>query len=757
MSGRSAARFVPPLLLACAVTSPATLLAQRSAERGMLMEWEARVASSSVVAELKPLLDSAVSKQATGGEWPLGFLRRGLVKRRLGELTENRRYFDEALEEFWAVVVEHRNWPYAWYGLGSTKLAMAALQLLPYPDEHQPDGSSYAEEAGVALTRALEADSTFGPAKLALARAMGPAESSGPGALLAVAHLRREAGDLDSTVVLLVRYLQAGGDSGVGFLELARAHFESGRVAAGADAYYAAVARARSAEARRGVREDLAWIMDSAELETFDRTPDRELPSSIEAFWERRDVRDLRLANERLAEHYRRLAYADRHFLRVSDRLRPTRGRQYRPHQTRLDDRAVIYVRHGEPDARASFGTSFPSAGAVAPQIVYNPDGLGAGDRLNGLTLPRPDDATPPVPPNLSWKYQLPDGNLVFHFVAEFGSDYRLIESLLDVFSLDTVINLQMSNSAAPGQPRGPAFDPARFAHALIQSRSELDPVYARLAQRLSIQGSSNLQLERAAGRRSLAIGTKSDSYVERFRASLEPTVQAYGVSRNGEGRVLVVFGVPRPRGAGDSVTLFPLSVRLVVSSQDDRRLVQIDTTIRLRSFGTRAGGRELAGYLELPAPPGRHRLRVLLADSANGAGGAARIEPIVLPAADDPAMALSDLILGVTGALLWPGPDGPVALNPSGRFRAAPAALYYRIGGLQVDSTYQTSIEIRPDRAGGSRRTAAAFAMKAEAGTQVVRRGIDLRGLGSGPYLLVVTVTGAGGKVTSSRGFRVK
>ncbi|HWN19897.1 MAG TPA: GWxTD domain-containing protein [Gemmatimonadales bacterium] len=756
MSGRSAARFVPPLLLACAVTPPGTLLAQRSVDRGLLMEWEARVDSSSVVTELQPLLDSAVSKQATGGKWPLGFLRRGLVKRRLGELTENRRYFDEALEEFWAVVLEHRDWPYAWYGLGSTKLAMAALQLLPYPDEHQPDGSTYAEEAGVALTRALEADSTFGPAKLALAQAVSPAESSGPGALLAVAHLRREAGDLDSTVVLLGRYLQAGGDSGVGFLELARAHFEAGRVAAGADAYYAAVARARSAEARRGVRDDLAWIMDSADLETFDHTPASELPSSIEAFWERRDVRDLRLANERLAEHYRRLAYAERHFLRVGDRLRHTQGQRYRPHQTRLDDRAVIYVRHGEPDARASFGTSFPSAGHVAPQIAYNPDGLGADDSPGGFTVPRPDDATPPVPPNLSWKYQRPDGNLVFHFVAEFGSDYRLIESLLDVFSIDTVIQLQMSNSAAPGQPRGPAFDPARFAHALIQSRSELDPVYARLAQRPSIQGSSNLQLERAAGQRSLEIGTRTDSYVQKFRASLESTVQAYGVSRNGEGRVLVVFGVPRPRGAADGVTSFPLSVRLVVSSEHDRRLVQADTTIRLQSSGA-PGGRQLAGYLELPAPPGRHRLRVLLADSTNGAGGAAQIEPIVLSDADDPAIALSDLILGVPGGLLWPAPDGPVALNPSGRFRAAPAALYYRIGGLQVDSMYQTTVEIRSDKPGGRRRTAAAFAMKAEGGTEVVRRGIDLRGLGSGPYLLVVTVTGAGGMVTSSRGFRVK
>jgi GWxTD domain-containing protein len=754
MTGRSAARLVPPLLLACAVTSSGTLLAQRSTERGMLMEWETHVGSSSVVRELEPLLDSAMSKEATGGKWPLGFLRRALVKRRLGELTENRRYFDEALEEFWAVVLEHRNWPYAWYGLGSTKLAMAALRVLPYPEEHQPRGSSYAEEAGVALTRALEADSTFGPAKLALSRVVAPADSSGPGALLAVAQLRREAGDLDSTVILLGRYLQAGGDSGVGFLQLARAHFEAGRVAAGANAYYAAVAQARSVEARQGLRDDLAWIMDSTELRTFDRTPNRELRSSIEAFWEQRDVRAMRLANERLAEHYRRLAYADRHFVRVGDRLRHTRGQRYQTHQTRLDDRAVIYIRHGEPDARASFGTSFPSAEHVAPQIVYNPDGLGLADgRPNGIKLARPDDATPSVPPNLSWKYERPDGNLVFHFVAEFGNDYRLIESLLDVFSIDTVIQLQMMSSPGPGQARGPAFDPARFAYALIQSRSELDPVYARLAQRFSIQGSSNLQLERAAGQRSLAVGTSTDSYGQKFSASLAPTVQAYGVSRDGEGRILVVFGLAPSRGVGDSV---PLSVRLVVSSEDDRRRVQTDTTIRLQSSGRPAGGWQ-AGYLELLAPPGRHRLRVLLADSRNDAGGTAQIEPIVLADANDPAIALSDLILGVPGALQWPGPDGPVALNPSGRFKAAPAALYYRIAGLQVDSTYQTSIEIQSDNRAGSRRIAAAFAMEAEHRTQMVRRGIDLRGLGAGSYHLVVTVTGAGGRVTSSRGFRIK
>lgn len=736
------------LLFGCIALPTATAFPQRPPDRSMVAAWEARVDSISAEKELHPLLDSATSKAATKGQWELGFLRRGIVSRRLGQLTQNRRYFDEALEDFWAVAGEHRDWPQAWYGLGSTKLAMARQQLLPYPEEHQPEGSTYEEEGGVALARALEADSTFAPAKRALAGAAGPAESNSPGAVLALARLRREAADLDSTLALLGEYLRIGGDSGIGYLEMARTLFEAGKTTPATRAYYAAVERLGSAEAREALADDLAWLMDSSEVAAFRRLPADSLGRWVQAFWERRDVRDVRHPGERLIEHYRRLAYAERNFARVSKRLRHTPGQRYESHQTRLDDRAVIYIRHGPPDQRASFGSPFASAEAVAPQTVYGEDGLPG---------PRPDDATAQVPPNLSWKYVRPDGNLIFHFAAGFGDDFKLIESLLDVFSLDSVIALQMSAHPARGSSQLPAFDRARFTQALIQSRAQLDPVYTRLANRTTIQGSTNLQRERATGQHSLAVGTTTDGYRHRFPLTFQPIVQGYGVSRKGTGRVLVVLGVEQEAGeiAGER---YPLSLSLVVASGDDRLVAQVDTVVWLRTRSATGGKRHSEGFLELPAPPGQHRLRVMLVDSLHQAGWAGQVDGVALPSPRSSGLVLSDLILGAPDGLVWPGPDGPVSLNSSGVFdRRAPVALYYSISGLVAASTYRTTIEIGPDRPGSTRRIASQFPMVARDVRQAEQRRVTLQGLKSGAYVLTVTVTGPGGSASRNRSFRVK
>jgi len=738
----SSRNFSRVLLLICSASSASIALAQSPAQRDAVLEWEARVDRVSTVEALQPLLDSAISASKAKAEWQIGFLHRALVRRRLGQLTGNRRHFDEALEDFWTVVSEHRDWPWGWYGLGSTKLAMAAQRLVPYTDEHQPAGSSYAEEAGVALDRALEVEPAFTPARKALAKARGGTDPAGSGAVLALARLRKEAGDLDSAAVLLHEYLRAGGDSGAAFVELARVHFEAGDAEDGARAYWAGVARARSEEAKSRLRDDLAWVSDSADLRAFDVLPLRVLPGWVEAFWERRDVQDVRRPGERLAEHYRRLAFAERHFARVREGPRYNPGQRYAGHQTRLDDRAVIYVRHGEPDEVATFASPFSTAEEVAAQVVYGEDGVPG---------PRIGDETAQPPPNLSWKYRRAEGSLIVHFVSHFGSDYRLIESLLDVFSVDTVIQLQMSGGAGTL----PAFDPARFARALVQSRADLDPVYTRLANATSIQGSTSLPQERAAGQRSLEVGTTTDSYRHEFPATFEPVIQAYGISRGGRGRILVVVGAERRK---TDITPYPMSVRLVVSSEDDRRVAQADTNALLGGYEVAGRKRYLAGYLELPAPPGRHRLRVMLVDSALQVGATDLVDGVTLAPPRAAGLVLSDLILGVPGGLVWQGPDGPVPLNPYGTFRRrTPAALYYSVGGLTADSTYRTSIEIRSERRGTTRRIASDFPMIARSERQAEQREVALQGLRGGAYVLSVTVTGPGGSVTSSRPFRVE
>ena len=60
----------------------------------------------------------------------------------------------------------------------------------------------------------------------------------------------------------------------------------------------------------------------------------------------------MRAHGERLREHYRRLLYARRHFALTVSRRFYGPADAYRSGGMEIDDRGVIYVRHGEPSDR---------------------------------------------------------------------------------------------------------------------------------------------------------------------------------------------------------------------------------------------------------------------------------------------------------------------------------------------------------------------------------------------------------------------
>jgi GWxTD domain-containing protein len=710
-------RHLVPALLTIAIAQPAqSIAAQTRAERAALSEWQARVESIHDPQHLAALLAEPDSAARGKTVHLLGMLRRGFTRYRLGQLTHNRRYYDDALEDFWSVIEQRYTWPVAWYGLGLTKVSMAREQLVPYEAIHQQPGYSYADEAREALNRALEYDEDYAAPEVALAT------------------LERDAG------TFLAR------DTGLVLLKQARERFSSGDTAGGALAYRGAATRGSSRLVREQLRADLAWVADSAELRSFDGTHATKLAPWLDAFWERRDVRELRRPGERLAEHYRRLAYAEEHFARLGS-PRPSLHFERSPEGDRtLDDRAVIYIRHGPPQDRAGFNSPFGTAENLAPQASGIPESRSMPGRRS--VRERPDNRLSPVPPNLSWKYERPEGNLIFHFVAHSGHDYRLIESLLDVFSLDTVIKLQMGRIDSVGDVAS-AWEEARYAKALVASRSELDPVYARLAERITIQGSGNLRSERAAGQESLEIGLNTDSYREAYPEALEPVIQAYGIARGSEGRVLVVVGVPTERSQARS-----LALKTVVSDLGDRRLTQVDTALNLVSPAKGIRG----GLIELPVEPGMRRVRVVAVDTALMAAGGVTIDQVAVPTAGR-ELTLSDLVLGQEDGLSWNGPDGRVWLDADGELAPGRTAhLYYQVSGLRTGTTYRTRIELRrPSARRPIRRIASEFDLLARSETQAERRELSLAGLLAGEYVLQLTLTGPGGQISRDRSIRLR
>jgi GWxTD domain-containing protein len=108
---------------------------------------------------------------------------------------------------------------------------------------------------------------------------------------------------------------------------------------------------------QRWLNEDVVYILSDEERAAFERlTADEERLRFVEQFWERRDPTPGTAENEFKEEHYRRIAYANKHWGGTLPGWKTDRGR--------------IYIRYGPPDEI----DSHPSGGS------YNrPESEGGG------------------------------------------------------------------------------------------------------------------------------------------------------------------------------------------------------------------------------------------------------------------------------------------------------------------------------------------------------------------------------------------
>ena len=402
---------------------------------------------------------------------PIIHLRLGFIAYRLGELAKAKGHYDDAAGEFeWASQLRPE-WPYPWYGLGLSELAQGEHSAIAIENLKQQLGLDYLSKAARAFARATQADPSFAFAAIDLATtalaqrihprlqvaleavrlaAASPAGTN-PAVQLVRGRVEREVGEADSGLAAFRAYLAVGGDSGIGLFELARTQFFANQTAAAGSSYYAGARAATSAPARALYREDVSYLADSAELQEFDAQPDPVARAAwLRRFWNRRDVVEGRDMGERLAEHNRRWSYAERNFRLVSRHRHYDITEVYRSGQAVFDDRGIIYLRHGEPDERASY----------------------------------PSDLTQ-IQPNQSWLYHRPGGDVVFHFVArDDAADFKLVESLVDAMGFRAAVQ-------AAGHPDQKVID-------LYASREHFGGTYARVARGGSLVGTA-LSDERSA------------------------------------------------------------------------------------------------------------------------------------------------------------------------------------------------------------------------------------------------------------------
>ena len=770
------------LLLAAAAPLP-PLGAQSAADRAAVLAFSDTLARATRVEEIRAL---------EGAKLPgtTGLIRAALAALRRGELGEDRAPYDQALQLIERAIDAEKEWPLAWYGLGLVHIASYRRAYVVKASNYTPAGMSYREAAMRSFIRAIEQDSTFLPPADALAgivlslghrvlpkivveplRRVSLVPGSSPAISLAAANVAYFNRRYPEVLDLLGDYRRRGGDAGVAQLEQARALMALGRPDEAVATYLAGL-DGLSRIGSLGYRDDLSWIASVEELRTFDSLPHADLPQFIRRFWRERDVLNLRLPNERLAEHLRRWVYVHEEFLTqrpddvpaaaegfgpqdqgslfevgaVAQVLTESTGgtptfRAYRRTQWEIDDRGVMYLRHGAPTKKVS---------SVAG------------------------------PPNESWAYDLPEGRRVFHFIASRALGTTAPTTLTATLPLDA---------------------------DMLEARAELDGRYAQLAnriQRMEMQARSQGQLtalvtsqlaleagdggitqhdamraaersqqsalqlstpslppellwrEAARARTAIAAAVSSDGYPPRFESSLDAIVQLHGVGFGaGEAkRILVVFAVPgarlvpKPRPDGGPGVLYPIAFRVIAIDRVTGLVRQLDTTRTFLAQDTLRGEQHLTGLLELPVPAGIYRVRALVTQPGSVSGTGIGRDSVALPGSPR-EMVLSDLILGrAAGGITWRYGGDEITLNPLNAFpRGADAELTYEVGGLIQEQSYAvlTTVRKSDDKPDAKPLVQVGFEFAAAQPYELVRRGLGLANLKPGNYLLTVIVREAG------------
>ena len=197
-------------------------------------------------------------------------------------------------------------------------------------------------------------------------------------------------------------------------LSSARIYYEQGKPAAGERLFWGAVDAITAPADADLIFEDVKYILSDEELQQYrlSRAPE-EWQAFFRKMWNRRDPTPAASVNVRLAEHYRRLNYAEQHYafdgvrmhFNNPDKLNYLKYPEANKLNHEFNDKGLVYIRHGQPDDTAL--------------------NVGASSA-----------------PNESWRYfkTSVSAEMVFHFVIDegaVGNNWRLTPLLNDPAMLE--------------------------------------------------------------------------------------------------------------------------------------------------------------------------------------------------------------------------------------------------------------------------------------------------------------------------------
>jgi hypothetical protein len=745
------------------IVMPFALGAQQGAERAVI---DSVLNEMSAVASLEELASAARCRSIDGAAKRLC---EGLLAARRAEFTSSSDDAMRADFLLRQVVQDRPSWSVGWYGLGMARLQLARAGVLAKEGPLHPIGLSNEGGAGYALVKALELDSTFVAAGEALAMAPFPREGASrmveraamlrrirhhlhlsPMARVRAGIVEREAGSDTVAIEMFREALASGADTGLVHLELARVMYRAQRPVEGREWLIDGAGLASSSLSSARYREELAWVAAPSELAAWDLLPQADRSAWLAAFWAGRDVRDGRGSGERLIEHYTRYEEAMKEFTI----LIPQKGRQRVMSVSRAGDLMINMSAPGieSPDVR--------DATINASSEFDMSLGTGSPFRHFGINQPVLDDRgvvwirhgepterryTVGGTAKEGWRYvRTPEPDLILFFgEADFDGASGATVLIPSVAGAD---GQQLNQLCGAGQ--GMCDDLQRFSQPAGTTRG------MRTQIRRSSASPSDLAQAREEGRAQITRSVTTDDNRLTFAKPVTPTVQIYGLDRaaGGASRLVVAFAIPgdqitgtQPPAAGGR-TVYPVRIRLMATTPGNARRFDLDT---VRTFATAAplrAGQFLTAMVELPVPPGTYQASLVISQS-DEQGALARLDAVAAPNRSG-GLDLSSIVLGREGSgITWQSGSTAVALNPLNAYPPGGSAeLYYQLSGLKPGTSYVTTFEfLEATDQDGKPALSLQFSAEAGSSAEEIQRSVGLQNLKPGHYRLRVTIAGGG------------
>ena len=578
-------------------------------------------------------------------------------------------------------------------------------------------------------------------------------DSSSPARLLENGRCQSAAGHPDSSIMSLRRFLAAGGDSGVGLYHLARQLFRMDSSRAAVRLYLAGTEHVASGPAAALYRQDVRWIASPSELAAFDALHPSARGPWLRTFWAGRDVAGGFAPGGRLIEHYRRYEHALRTYAvsrsspaqagqvvteganaRLPAPGDPESGRndagkaipqqaegrepawdgawdaavgpagvfrEYKPAQSLVDDRGVIYIRQGPPDDIAFFVG-------------------GAG-----------------TPANASWVYHRPGSDMVFHF----------LEAHFDGSSGATALVTAL--------PRSMFASRCGVDARLCMLSTQRGPLAPEVLVRERDRARASIQKGTTTDWYARTFGHALNAVVQLYGMP--------GLAGEEMGELLAVVAIPAGKLAPpiiDTVTgkrIYEVRVQVIALNGESGVRLDADSTRRFVSSRDLGADAFVSATTELQVPPGEYNVTVVVSQNQDEFGTMRRLDAIDVPARDG-ALVLGDIVLGRADAgLAWRTDGLEVPLNPLNAYKAGSLAeLYYRASGLGVGQEYEVRVSIFRHDAPEKVLLALDFREEARQADQVFQRAVGLEKLRPGEYVLAMSMRSKDGRAVAGRSARL-